>query len=76
MKIKFILNGRESEIEAESGRTILDIALIARLDPPFSCMEGHCGTCEALIEGQVVRTCQTVPSSDFTIVDYDKCRIK
>ncbi|AHZ83720.1 2Fe-2S iron-sulfur cluster binding domain-containing protein [Bdellovibrio bacteriovorus] len=82
MKIKYILKGQEYEVEAESGRTLLDVALIARLNPPYSCMEGNCGTCEALIEegltsenkevSRVVRTCQAVPSSEFVIVNYDK----
>ncbi|WII73096.1 2Fe-2S iron-sulfur cluster binding domain-containing protein [Bdellovibrio sp. 22V] len=82
MKVKFILNGEEIEVEGESGRSILDIALIAGIHPPYSCMEGHCGTCTAKIEvGEVsedktpdgkVRTCQALPKSDYVVVDYDK----
>ncbi len=82
MKIKFVVDGVETEVEAESGRSLLDIALIARLQPPYSCLEGNCGTCEAVIEsgkttedkiGSVtVRTCQAVPRSDSLTVNYDK----
>lgn len=86
MRIKYTRLGREYEIVAEEGRTLLDTALIARIDPPYSCMEGSCGTCEALIEegttsenaspGSVVRTCQAVPSSVFVSVNYDKSPTK
>lgn len=89
MKIKFILGGVETEVDGESGRSLLDIALIARLLPPYSCLEGSCGTCEALIEegktsedteGKIapryVRTCQAVPRSESVIVNYDKVEPK
>ena len=86
MKIKFILNSIETDTEADAGRSILDTALIARLTPPYSCLEGNCGTCSALIEigettepddgSGVVRTCQAVPKSDFLVVNYDKAGSK
>ncbi|UOF00909.1 2Fe-2S iron-sulfur cluster-binding protein [Bdellovibrio reynosensis] len=82
MKIKFILNKEEYEVEGEEGRSILDIALINKLSPPYSCMDGHCGTCEAKVlqgqtsedkEGsQTVRTCQAIPSSEYVVIAYDK----
>ncbi|HWU43825.1 MAG TPA: 2Fe-2S iron-sulfur cluster binding domain-containing protein [Bdellovibrio sp.] len=82
MKIKFVIHGKEIEVEGESGRTLLDIALIAKINPPYSCLEGNCRTCEAVIEQgetsedhpglQVVRTCQAVPKSETLVVNYDK----
>lgn len=82
MKIKYVLAEKETVVEGESGRTLLDLALMARLSPPYSCMEGNCRTCEAFIEegetsedhegSRVVRTCQAQPSSDWVIVNYDK----
>lgn len=82
MKIKFINAGTETEVDMEEGRSLLDMALIARIDPPYSCLEGSCGTCRALIEkgvtsentemSRVVRTCQAIPRSDFLVVNYDK----
>ncbi|XGC80394.1 2Fe-2S iron-sulfur cluster binding domain-containing protein [Bdellovibrio bacteriovorus] len=82
MKIKFILNGEETVAEGEKGRSLLDIALINKLSAPYSCMDGHCGTCEArILEGQtsedkegseIVRTCQAIPSSEYVAVSYDK----
>ncbi|MFS4459470.1 2Fe-2S iron-sulfur cluster binding domain-containing protein [Bdellovibrio sp. HCB2-146] len=75
MKVKFIWQGQETEVEAEEGHTFLDIALIAKISPPYSCTEGHCGTCEAILDnGERVRTCQTLPRSDFHIIDYDKAQ--
>lgn len=82
MRVQFIIQGKSTEVEVEEGRTLLDAALIARLSPPYSCMEGSCGSCEAFIEqgettedkenSHVVRTCQALPKSDYTIVNYDK----
>lgn len=82
MKITYIIGKKEIEVDGESGRSLLDIALMNQLNAPYSCLEGHCGTCEAVIEtgsttedhegSRVVRTCQAQPSSDWVIVNYDK----
>lgn len=82
MKLKFILEGQEKEVLAEDGRTILDLALIAGLQTPYSCMEGRCRSCEAMISqgltsenqkaGEKVRTCQALPKSDFVVINYDE----
>lgn len=75
MKVKFIWQGKETTVEAEEGRTFLDLALMAGISPPYSCTEGHCGTCEAITEtGSVIRTCQSLPKSDFEVIDYDKAQ--
>ncbi|UXR64302.1 2Fe-2S iron-sulfur cluster binding domain-containing protein [Bdellovibrio bacteriovorus] len=86
MKITYIIRENKIEVEGEAGRSLLDIALINHLNPPYSCMEGHCGTCEAVIEegsttedqegSRVVRTCQAQPSSEWVIVNYDKSPTK
>ncbi|MEK6774388.1 MAG: 2Fe-2S iron-sulfur cluster binding domain-containing protein [Bdellovibrionota bacterium] len=74
-KVIYTINKKTTEIELESGRTLLDGALINKLDPPFSCLEGVCASCEALVkEGEVeerVKTCQTFPKSSFVTVNYD-----
>jgi vanillate O-demethylase ferredoxin subunit len=41
-------------LQVDSGKTILDCLLDAGLEPPYSCQEGVCGTCE-------VRVLQGVP---------------
>ena len=71
MNIRFIIDGKIVDVVGEEGRSLLDIALIAGINPPYLCLEGHCGTCTARVNGQLVRTCQALPSSDTT-VDYDK----
>ncbi|MBO9666388.1 MAG: 2Fe-2S iron-sulfur cluster binding domain-containing protein [Bdellovibrio sp.] len=82
MKVCYILNGQKTEVQAEEGHTLLDTALIAKIPAPYSCMEGSCGSCEAVIEEgrtsedqentQIVRTCQALPKSEFVVVNYDK----
>ncbi len=49
------VGGRESRFElAMDGENILDGALDAGLDAPFSCKGGVCATCKAkLLEGEV-----------------------
>lgn len=38
----------------EKGQTILDAALIAGIDMPYSCQAGSCGTCQCtLVEGEI-----------------------
>ena len=75
MKVKFIWQGKETTVEAEEGRTFLDLALMAQISPPYSCTEGHCGTCEAITKsGETIRTCQSLPKSDFEVIDYDKAQ--
>ncbi len=50
MKITFIIGGSKKEIEYQAGDTLLDTAIKADLNPPYSCMEGVCTACLALIE--------------------------
>lgn len=71
VKIHFINGGLEKTVDYQAGHTLLDIAIINQLDPPYSCMEGDCSNCSArLEEGQVsgensggmILTCQTKPA--------------
>lgn len=49
-----ILDGARIEVPMATGETIVEAALRAGRDPPFSCRAGMCCTCRArLIEGQV-----------------------
>jgi ring-1,2-phenylacetyl-CoA epoxidase subunit PaaE len=54
-KVTAILDGIETTFELqENGETILNTAIDAGLDAPFSCKGGVCTTCMAkLIEGTV-----------------------
>ena len=49
-----IIDGARIEVPMATGETIVDAALRAGRDPPFSCRAGMCCTCRArLVEGQV-----------------------
>jgi ring-1,2-phenylacetyl-CoA epoxidase subunit PaaE len=49
-----IIDGARIEVPMAEGETIVEAALRAGRDPPFSCRAGMCCTCRArLIEGQV-----------------------
>jgi ferredoxin len=45
---------RTREVPYVPGKTLLECAKAAGIDPPFSCEEGYCSCCMALLrEGQV-----------------------
>jgi ring-1,2-phenylacetyl-CoA epoxidase subunit PaaE len=51
-KISIVVDGNRREVPAAAGETILDAALRAGLDLPFSCKGGMCCTCRArIVEG-------------------------
>jgi 3-ketosteroid 9alpha-monooxygenase subunit B len=48
------LEGKTVELPYEPGKTVLESARGAGLEPPFSCEDGYCSCCMAkLVEGQV-----------------------
>lgn len=53
-KIIVHMNGSRIETEVPAGKTILDVLLDLRYDPPYSCHSGACSTCMAkVISGSV-----------------------
>jgi 2Fe-2S type ferredoxin len=53
-EVALVLDGAERSISVPTGQTVLDAALQARVDVPYSCAGGACGTCRALVrEGEV-----------------------
>ncbi|NNC96156.1 MAG: 2Fe-2S iron-sulfur cluster binding domain-containing protein [Chitinophagales bacterium] len=53
-KVKLMFDGGEFDVEMTPKQTILEAALDAGLDPPYSCMVAACCTCRAkLLSGQV-----------------------
>jgi ring-1,2-phenylacetyl-CoA epoxidase subunit PaaE len=53
-RVKIIYDGNEKEFEVSEKETILEAALDAGYDPPYSCMVAACCTCRAkLISGKV-----------------------
>lgn len=54
---RLTLDGTEHVVPISAGQTLLAAALDAGIDAPNSCVEGHCGTCMALLrEGEVSMT--------------------
>lgn len=54
-RVKVNVYGSDSEIDIEAGQTILEAAMDADLDPPYSCQAGVCTTCRArVLSGKVV----------------------
>ncbi len=57
-KVKIKIYSENHEITVEPDEVVLQSAMRAGLDPPFSCQIGACATCRALlISGQVEMEC-------------------
>lgn len=53
-KMKVTINGETFETEIANNKTILDVLVAMKKNPPFSCQNGACSTCMAkLVEGEV-----------------------
>jgi ferredoxin len=42
---RITLDGEDHTVPIAAGETLLQAALAAGIDAPYSCTEGHCGTC-------------------------------
>jgi ferredoxin len=84
MKCIVVCHGKTKEIEISQGEGFLEAAMRAEMNPPYSCLEGICGTCEAWLESGVaeensvpvasprrIKTCVSRPKSE-TLINYDK----
>ena len=58
------------KVQAPIGASLEQVARSARVNIPFNCKNGKCGTCEVLCDGsRVIKTCQTkVGKKDMDIV--------
>jgi ferredoxin len=88
VKVVFVIRGKEYETTMSEYSSVLEVALRLQIDPPYSCLEGICGSCSAYleqgevdsIEGRVndqstdrtFKTCMAQPKSKFLRVNYDK----
>lgn len=53
-KVNVILDDEETIVNVPAGTVILDSAIAAGMDPPYSCRSGICTTCRAkLLSGKV-----------------------
>jgi len=90
VKVIFINNQKTTETTMSPYESVLEAAMKAQVDPPYSCLEGVCNSCVAYleegevdsVEGRVngqssdrsFRTCQAQPKSKILKVNYDKVR--
>ncbi|MEM8901590.1 MAG: iron-sulfur cluster-binding domain-containing protein, partial [Bacteroidota bacterium] len=47
--VKITMDGEDFEVKVSAGKTILEAAMDAQLDPPYSCQAGICTTCKAML---------------------------
>ncbi len=61
MRIKFILNGREVEVDTHPGRRLIDLLRgdLGLTGTKEGCGEGECGACTVLVEGRPRLSCLT-----------------
>lgn len=59
MRVKFNLNGRDTECEAEPNRTLLDLLRVdlGVTSVKKGCEQGECGVCTVLLDGATVNSC-------------------
>lgn len=73
--IRFTLNGRAAEVDADPGRRLLwvlrsDLGLTGT---KYGCGESYCGACTVLLDGQAIRSCimpiSAVEGRDLTTIE-------
>jgi ferredoxin len=53
--MKVVLRGKIHQVECTQGETILDAAIRADIDPPYSCLEGTCMACMAVCKSDRIQ---------------------
>lgn len=67
--VKIILDGSEYDVTVRPGVSVLESAIKADLDPPFSCKSGICTTCRAKLYSGKVKMDEREGLSDSEIED-------
>ncbi|MCF6469971.1 2Fe-2S iron-sulfur cluster binding domain-containing protein [Nonomuraea sp. MG754425] len=55
-RLEVVMDGRTTTVNVRDGQSLLDAALAARPELPYSCRNGVCATCRALVTGGRART--------------------
>jgi nicotinate dehydrogenase subunit A len=73
--VRFRLNGAETEVDADSDRSLLDIlrGQLGMTGPHFGCGAGECGACNVILGDHAVSACDTplwsVADKDVTTIE-------
>jgi nicotinate dehydrogenase subunit A len=74
-RVRFRLNGTETEIDADPDRSLLDIlrAQLGMTGSHFGCGAGECGACNVIVNDRAVSACDTplwsVADKDVTTIE-------
>ena len=74
-RIRFRLNGVETEVDADPDRTLLDIlrGQLGMTGPHFGCGVNECGACNVIVGDRAVAACDTplwsVADKDITTIE-------
>ena len=74
-RIPFRLNGIETEVDADTDRSLLDILRgpLGMTGPHFGCGSGECGACHVIIGDRAVSSCDaplwSVANKDVTTIE-------
>jgi nicotinate dehydrogenase subunit A len=74
-RVRFRLNGVETEVDADSDRSLLDIlrGQLGMTGTHFGCGANECGACNVMVDGHAVASCDTplwsVADKDVTTVE-------
>src|SRR3982751_3311867 len=73
--VRFRLNGAETEVDADSDRSLLDIlrGQLGMTGPHFGCGAGECGACNVMVDNHAVSACDmplwSVADKDVTTIE-------
>ena len=73
--IRFRLNGRAVEVDADPDRSLLDVlrGVLGLTGPHFGCGAGECGACHVILDDRAVTSCDTplwsVADKDVTTIE-------
>ena len=73
--VRFRLNGAETEVDADSDRSLLDIlrGQLGMTGPHFGCGAGECGACNVIVGERAVSSCDmplwSVADKDVTTLE-------
>jgi nicotinate dehydrogenase subunit A len=74
-RVRFRLNGAETEIDADFDRSLLDVlrGQLGMTGPHFGCGAGECGACNVIVGDRAVSACDTplwsVADKDVTTIE-------